>query len=401
MEKAKKNLSKSNVLLCGLAFTSRTETVEDYLKDKANSLTVVALSSCFLKENLSSCRVYERRVLKNEFKIPNFRLKDYKWHRQPLVLLVFLVYWASICSSLIKLKRKYDIYIGVSHSFALLGAILKKADIVKNLIYYCIDYYIPGNRLEFNTLFVKLINLIDRFTVKNADYIWDLSPKISDYRLKIGRIKTHSYKSAVVPLGYSRRLRRSKALDEINRWDIGFVGCISPNQGLQLLVEAMPLVLQEFPLIKVTIIGQGPFLSELKNMVFQEKLNRYFNFLGFIKNEDKMLDILSGCAIGVALYHSSSDRDNITCADTGKPKLYALCGLPIITTEVYILHEEITHNKAGKVIDYSVADLKNAICYMMENDERLEELRKNSYCFGEQFISETIFDEAIKKLNLD
>lgn len=92
-----KKISDADFLLCGLAYTSRTETVEDYLKDKVGSLTVVAISSCFLKENLSFCRYYESGVLKKEFKVPNLRIKDYKWYRQPLMFFVVMMYFVSIC----------------------------------------------------------------------------------------------------------------------------------------------------------------------------------------------------------------------------------------------------------------------------------------------------------------
>lgn len=45
---------------------------------------------------MSSCRVYEQGILKREFRIPNFRIKDYKWYRQPLIILVFAVYFYNI-----------------------------------------------------------------------------------------------------------------------------------------------------------------------------------------------------------------------------------------------------------------------------------------------------------------
>ncbi len=399
MQVSKKKLSESDVLLCGLRFTSRTETLEDYLKDKVKSLTVIAISSCFLRENLSCCKVYRQGRVNREFRIPNFRIKDYRWYRQPLVLLVFVVNWFSVCYCLFMLKKKYDLYFGISHSFALWGAILKKIGVVKNLIYYCIDYYLPDEKLNFNSLFVRFLNILDRFTVKTADYIWDLSPRISEYREKKGKIKTASYQNTIVPLGYSRHLRRFKPFAEIRRWDIGFVGSISPNQGLQLLVEVMPQIIKDFPQITATIIGQGPYLNELKELVKREGLESYFNFLGFIKNEEEMLNILSLSAISLALYTDSGG--NQACADTGKPKLYALIGLPIVTTKAYILHQEVSRSNSGIVINYNKNDLKSAINYLMENDDRLKEFREKSYQFGGNFISDVIFDEAIRKIGLN
>ena len=98
-----------DVLLCGLAFTSRTETLEDYLKPRVKSLAVIAVSSCFLKENLSICRYYEQGELKRQWRIPNFLLSDYRAFRQPLVMLVFIVNLFSIGFTVLKLRRRFDL----------------------------------------------------------------------------------------------------------------------------------------------------------------------------------------------------------------------------------------------------------------------------------------------------
>ena len=395
-----KRLRKTNVLLCGLAYTSRTETLEDYLKDKAKSLTVMALSSCFINQNFSSCRVYEEGILRKSFKMVNFRIKEYAWYKQPLIPLVFLVYFLSICRTLVKLKKKYDLYIGVSYSFGLWGAILKKLKIVKKLIYYSIDYYIPEYKFDLNNLYLILLNIVERFIIRMADLVWDISPQIQTYRQKIGKIKVGTYRNIVVPLGYSSHVKRFKTMGEIKRWEIGFVGSISANQGLQLLVEAMPYVLKELPQVKVTIIGQGPFLTQVKDLVIQKELNHVFKFLGFIKDENKMLDILSECAIAVALYSDSIDNKNIICADVGKPKLYALVGLPTIATKYCGLAEAIKYNKAGVVVDYDKQDLKQAIMSLLSTDEKLKEYRYNSSKLGEQFIADNIFNNVFEQINL-
>ena len=389
------NLAELNVMVSGLAFTSRTETLENYLKDKVKSLNVILISSCFLKDNLSSCRAYEKGVFKNEFRLPNFRIKDYKWYRQPLILLVFVTNWLSIIFTILRLRKKFDLFIGVSHSFSLIGILLKKLGIVKKVIYYCIDYYIPEDKKNFNSYFVRAINIIERFIARNADYIWDISSNIPEYREKIGKVKKASYKNVIVPLGYSNHLRVSAFVKEFNRWDIGFIGTITPNQGLQLLVETMPLVIEKFPQIKVKIIGHGPFADELKLVVYEKGLTGYFTFFGFIKEEEKALGILRQCAAGVALWSDSVENKNIMCADPGKTKLYALCGLPMIITRCSI-SDEIKDKGAGVVVEYDVSSLKDGISYIMEDEERLKKIRENSFNLGETYISDNIFDNAFK-----
>jgi glycosyltransferase involved in cell wall biosynthesis len=386
-----------NVCILGIAFTGRTETLEEYFRGKVNSLTVIALSSCFFKENLSACRVYVKGVKVKEFHLPTFRIKDYKWYRQPLIILVLSVYFFSICLALAKVRRRYAICIGASYSFAFWGAIFKRVGLAKRLIYYSMDYYIPTNILDFNTQFIKLLNIVDRFTVRTADYVWDVSSSMQGYRERIGKIGIGTYRDTLVPLGYSRHVRRFTSMDEVHRWEIGFVGSVTSNQGLQLLVEAMPIILQALPKVRVTIIGHGPYLAELKEMVFDKGLDEYFTFLGFIKEESKMLDMLSKCAVGVALYSDCAENRNIVCADPGKPKLYAVCGLPIITTKFVSLSEEILRSNAGRVIDYTKEALKDAVIDIMVDDERLRMFRKNASDLGVFFFADTIFDNVMSK----
>lgn len=391
-------LADMDVLVCGLAFTGRTETVEDYFKTRVKSLVSIGISSCFLKENLSFCRVYEQGKLVNEFSVPNLRLKEYQWYRQPLMPFVVLMYFWAISLALRKVKKKYGLCIGISHSFGLWGVILKKVGVVRQCVYYCLDYYIPYSGAGFHGLFIKLLNAMDRFNVRKSDYVWDVSEKVSEYRQIYGNLKKDSYKKIIVPMGYSRSLRVLNDFDAGSRWNIGFVGSITANQGLQLLVEAMPDILKELPRVRVKIIGQGPFSEELKSLVKNRNLGEYFEFLGFIKNDSKMLDILSRCAIALAVYSDSVENKNIICADTGKPKLYALIGLPIVLTKFLLFSEEVDKNKAGISIDYTKEDLKNACVYLLRDESRLREFRDNSYRMGEQFISDKIYDEVIKNM---
>jgi len=395
---ANKVLSESNVILCGLAFTSRTETLEDYLRRRVKSLTVIALSSCFLKENLSECRIYRGGELENKFSIANFRIRGYRGLWQPLILLVFAVNWAALFLMVLKLRKKFSFCISVSHSFALIGTLFKKTGISRKLIYYCIDYYIPEDKVNFNSLFVKAINVVDRLAVNSADMIWDISPNIAGYRHKFGRIPQGSYRHTVVPLGYARSLARFRPVEEINRWAIGFIGTITASQGLELLVEAMPGILRQFPLIKARIIGEGHYLEELKSLVLQKGLGAYFTFYGFIKDEQEMLDILSRCAIGVALWSSSSDTQNITCADPGKTKLYALCGLPIITTTCCRLSGEIDTQGIGIAIDYDKEALSAAVIKLLSQEQLLREYKARVAAYAENFFSEGIFEKALSDL---
>jgi glycosyltransferase involved in cell wall biosynthesis len=390
------NLKDSSILLAGQLFTSRTETIEEYLRERVNVLGVIGIVSAFASKNLSRCSLYERRELKKEFKIPTILIGKRKVFSELLLIPAFILYFISIIRASFRFGKKFDIFIGVACFSTFVGVLLKKLGRVKRVIYYCIDYYPYPKSLCFNTLVVLAFRKVDKLCVKNADIVWHISKRIPEARQRFEKVPIGSYRYIVVPLCYSSRLMRKIPFGDIERWTIGFVGTLSPNQGLQLLIKAMPQILKRLPNIKLKIIGRGPYEEELKKQVRMHYLNSVIEFLGFIKDESEVLNILSHCAIGIAPWTSSED-DNILYADPGKPKLYAFCGLPtIITNGAVSIAPEINDRKAGIAIDYDENALIKAVTFLLADDATLKIYRDNAVALANDYKAETLFSRAFE-----
>ncbi|MFN3477989.1 MAG: glycosyltransferase, partial [bacterium] len=372
------SFSDLKILISGQVITSRTETLEDYFKGKLAILAIIGLTSPFSFQNLSRCTVYKNGKILKEFKLPSFQIGKMRWYKQPLLFLSFFMYIVAMFYAVLRLKKKFELFIGISCFSAFMGVLLKKLGWIKKLIYYSIDYYPRPLKFGFNLFVVWAFRKVDKFCVKNADLTWHISPRIAEARYKYTGVSSDRYKHLVVPLTYSSKFLRFKPIEEIERYTIGFVGTLSENQGLQLLVEAMPEIVKEIPQIKVRIIGKGPYESELKRMITEARLENYFIFYGFIKDDNEVLEILSKCAIGIAPWTCRED-DNVLYADPGKPKLYAFCGLPIIITNGTMIAREIEERKAGISINYNKKDLVRAIISLLKDENRLKEYKQNSF----------------------
>lgn len=68
--------------------------------------------------------------------------------------------------------------------------------------------------------------------------------------------------------------------------DILYVGRISEEKGPQLLVEALPDILDEFPEKHVTFLGDGPLREQLENNVDEMGLSDNISFLGHVSSEE-------------------------------------------------------------------------------------------------------------------
>jgi len=390
------NLEDLNIVICGQLVTSRTETIEEYLKDRTKALGVIGIAGVFAAENVSRCSLYEKGNLKKEFQLASILIKKRNAFTPLFLVSAFILYFFSIIKASFKFKKKFDVFIGAACFPTFVGMFLKKIGKVKQLIYYCIDYYPYPKDFCFNKIVVWAFRKIDKLCVKNSDITWHISKQIPGARSGFEGIDPNSYHHIVVPLCYNSNLLRIVPFEKIERWTIGFIGTLSPNQGLQLLIEVMPEVLRQLPELRVKIIGRGPYGSKLKKLVEKENLDNIFEFLGFIKDENRVLDILSHCTVGVALWLFSKD-DNIYYADTGKPKLYAFCGLPIIITKGPAISYEIERRKAGIAIDYDKESLKDAILKLFKNDLLIEEYKKNSFEMAKSLTSEIILAKAFKE----
>ncbi len=390
-------LKQFDFLIIGQLKTSRTETLEEYLKPRTHSLGVIGIMSPFASYNESRCTLYEKGLKFKEFQLPSFCIKEVNWWKQPLMCISFMVYFFSVFISVFRLHRKFDIFIGIATFSTMLGLILKKLGIVKKVIYYCLDYYPPPKGISFNNSINTIYKNVDKWVVRKVDIVWHISPRIREARERYAKVPANSYKEVIVPLGYSNNIYRDCPLEKRERWTLGFIGTLSENQGLQMVAEAIPRLAVIFPEIKVRILGHGPYVLKLKDIVKKLDVEDRFIFHGFVHDENEVYDILSRCMIGLATW-TGDETDNSLYADPGKPKLYALLGLPIIITSAPFVSQLIAETEAGEVISYSVDDFINAVRKIIASKEKYTSYKNGLEKFKIYCLAENIFNQAFSKL---
>jgi glycosyltransferase involved in cell wall biosynthesis len=287
---------------------------------------------------------------------------------------------------MLRIKIRFQVVIGISTFYAFMGLILNKIGFVDNAIYHCIDYY--PSRSFLTSIFRKM----DKYLVERSRVTWDLSQSITLAR----RRSTRKMKNSVclhVPLTYSSKLLTFRPLHEIGRWSIAFVGTLEKLQGVQLLVEAMPDILRELPKVTVRVVGDGPFAVELRRLVSRAKLDDHFVFYGFVEDDAKVVDIISRCAIGVALFVPVPENNAMT-ADPGKPKFYTFMGLPVVTTKIpsgLLLERE----GAGLAIKYDPHECAQAVIKLLRDDGTLTLYRRKANTFAARYTSDRILPEVV------
>lgn len=80
---------------------------------------------------------------------------------------------------------------------------------------------------------------------------------------------------------------------------LGYVGVIGQQEGMDLLVQAMRVLVDQGHDVHALIVGFGPHLDEVVADVARNGLTRQFTFTGPLYGED-LLQALNSCDIGVA-----------------------------------------------------------------------------------------------------
>ena len=123
-------------------------------------------------------------------------------------------------------------------------------------------------------------------------------------------------KVSVIMNGYDTNLFKAKK-SELNDLNVKHpliltVRRLVPKNGIQFMVDSMPILLRSFPNAKLAIIGDGPLNTYLQNRVNELKINDSVDFFGF-KTPKEVADYLAKA--DVVVFPSTAESASLACAE--------------------------------------------------------------------------------------
>lgn len=301
----------------------------------------------------------------------------------------------------LKFGLRYDLCIALENFSFIAVYPLKFFGLIQRHIYYTVDFL--SERFS-NPVLNRIYHVIDKFACQHSDANWVMVEEQLKAKLKYYNIsRSDMAPFAIVPIGYERKIITVKQVDEIDFYGIVYTGVLLETMGVQLIIEAMPLLIKQFPRIHLTIIGSGKYGNELKKLVDKLQMKEYVNFAGFIESFIDLTSVIAKNSLAVAPYvpitggykYLSDPR----ISDPSKIKLYMCCGLPVITTNVTTMAKPIIKTKSGIVIDYAKEDLAKAIGYLLSSRDRYKLYKEAAIKLSEKFDMNQILKRAIKKIS--
>jgi len=172
------------------------------------------------------------------------------------------------------------------------------------------------------------------------------------------------------------------------KFDILFVGRLTHQKNVKLLIESVNLIKNNYPTFKVGIIGDGPNREELVKKTKKLNLEKNIDFLGFLEDLSEVYSLMKNARIFVL--PSLLEGFGIVVVEANA------CGLPaiVIKNKWNAANELVTDQENGFVVENTAEALAFKIIELLEN----EELRSAMSARAREFASDFAWQKLAKKL---
>lgn len=167
----------------------------------------------------------------------------------------------------------------------------------------------------------------------------------------------------------------------------GIVARVQTHRRFEVLLEALGIVLREFPGFKFMIIGRGTQIEQIAIKPSQKMgIRTNLIFTGYMKED--FVETLACLDFKIFLVPGSDG----SCRAVREAMAM---GKPVIVSRRGILPELVEHEKHGLVIDDTAENIAEAILFLVENPEKREEMGRNA-----RLKAQTCFDSRTQAQNI-
>ncbi len=150
---------------------------------------------------------------------------------------------------------------------------------------------------------------------------------------------------------------------------IGFVGTFFVHQGIDVLIDTAPIILEKFSNVRFLLVGDGPMMDAWKNEVDQKGLREFFIFTGQVPYRE-VPEYIGAMGICVAPHLKDSNQ-----ASPVKIFDYMACGRPIVASDIEVVREIVGNSKCTLLVCPERADdLTRGIISLIEDKKKRAEM---------------------------
>ncbi len=305
----------------------------------------------------------------------------------------YLINFILVFVLLRKIRRKhFDIVIGETNFGSAVSFLLKKLGIAHYSVYFNGDilpdprsskkcFFLPN----IKTSFVWFYKMIDTFLLKTQfflrkigyqnDLVWFCNDKIKKWDASYGLKSKDSiiYDPILIDMAQFKHYENKKK----DMTALGYIGRIDDYVGFDIIIPALSKIKKTMPQIKLHLVGGSDIAFEkYKQLAKKYNVLGGIRFYGYLPKMEDAFNILSGCALGLALYKPTPDNVSMI-SQPAKPKEYIKVGIPVLVTKNGpTIGKEIVNFDAGVESNFTIEDVTATIIDVLRDKKRYYQLRQ-------------------------
>ena len=196
-----------------------------------------------------------------------------------------------------------------------------------------------------------------RYALHRASHVISVCKALKNQMLTLG---ISADKISVIPNGVDterfhpvdRREARKRLTLANDKKIILSVGSLIPLKGFHVILDALPKLLQNDPIIHFYIIGKGPFRSSLQQQIKALNLRRHVTLVGARPNSE------------LVPWYSAADVFCLASSREGWANVIMeslACGTPVVATNVWGAPEVLTSSDIGILADRTPSAISTAL----------------------------------------
>ncbi len=284
---------------------------------------------------------------------------------------IMFIYYA------LKLGWHYDIDLVISQDIQTVGVL---AHIVSKLLKKPLmgNFLGPGIYSKHSESIarwkVQIFKKITGRILKHAKIIRTLNPILKDFLLQefvISQNKIQIVSDRVdLDLFYPKKKQRKVPV-------IAVVGRLHHLKGIQFLIMALPIILNEYPDLNCKIVGIGGFIGDLEGLVERLNVRECVEFTGQLPH-NQMPSLYND--IDLLVHPSLVEGQSRTILEA------MACGIPIVATKTGGIPSIIEHGINGFLIDPKDSKMiAKFVMKILSSDELAEQLGNNARRYAQQY----------------
>ena len=216
---------------------------------------------------------------------------------------------------------------------------------------------------------------LQRFVLSKADRVTVVSRFMKSFC--IDQLGLSKVKISVMPMGVDLQHRFCPSEPQVTRANkIIFVGRLVEKKGVTILLQAIPLLVERFPELEVTIIGDGILKVDLEDEAVRLGIRDKVKFLGAVRNNDVPGYLNSHLvAIVPSIVDSRGDQEGL-----GLVAVEAMgCGCVVVASNLPALEDVVIDGENGMFFKVGDSrDLAAKLALVLTPGDLQSQLSKNA-----------------------